>query len=176
MGVPIGTEEYVLERALEVVRLARCLANMTNKQAAAFITVESLGQRTSYLQRTLDTVLSFEACRRADNDAQWAYEKVLELPGAAEAQSFFQEGCPGNQLTLSPHRKAKACISTGAGGLGLPSTEARRMSASIGIRMGILPEGIADLTGPLGHRVRRGLPKLNIIAQLGGSLRKIQGT
>ena len=48
-------------------RLARCLANMPEKQAAALIAIEFLGQRTSYLRRTLDTGLSLEACRRADN-------------------------------------------------------------------------------------------------------------
>ena len=96
--------------------------------------------------------LSLEACRRADNGAQGAHEKILELQGAAEAQSFFQEGCPGNQLTLSPRQQAQARLSTGSGGLGLPSTEARRMSASIESRVGTLPEVIADLTGSLGAR------------------------
>ena len=42
--------------------------------------------------------------------------------------------------------------------------------------MGILPEVLADLTGPLGDRVRRGLPESSIIAQLGGSLREIRDT
>ena len=46
VGVPIGTDEDVLERAMEVVkdegadRLARCLANMLDKQAAALTTIE----------------------------------------------------------------------------------------------------------------------------------------
>ena len=50
------SDEYVLDRAMEVVRdggadrLARCLANMPDKQAAALIAIESLGQRTSYLE------------------------------------------------------------------------------------------------------------------------------
>ena len=73
VGVPIGTNEYVLDRAMEVVRhgganrLARCLANMPDKQAAALIAIESLG--TSYLERALDMRLSLNACRRADNGA-----------------------------------------------------------------------------------------------------------
>ena len=55
VGIPIVTDEYVLERAREVVQeggtdhLARCLANMPDKQAAALIVIESLGQRTDYL-------------------------------------------------------------------------------------------------------------------------------
>ena len=53
VGVPIGADEYVLERAMEIVRyggadrLSCCLANMLDKQAAALIAIESLGQRTS---------------------------------------------------------------------------------------------------------------------------------
>ena len=76
VGVPIGMDEYVLDRAMEVVRdggadrLARCLAHMPDKQAAALIAIESLGQRASYLERALDTRLSLDACRRADNGAQ----------------------------------------------------------------------------------------------------------
>ena len=50
------------------------------------------------------------------------------------------------------------------------------MSASIGSKVGILPEVLADLTGPLGDRVRRGLPESKFIAHLGGSLREIRGT
>ena len=66
-------------------RLGRCLANMPNTQTAARIAVESLGQRTSYLERALNPGLPLEACRTADNGAQWTYDKILELPGAAEA-------------------------------------------------------------------------------------------
>ena len=41
--------------------LARCLASMPDKQTAALIVIESLGQRTGYLERALDTELSLEA-------------------------------------------------------------------------------------------------------------------
>ena len=105
VDIPIGTDEYVLERALKVVRdggadrLARCLANMLNKQGATLIAIEPLAQRTSYLERTLDTGLSLEVYRKVDNGAQWAYENFLELPGAVEVQPIFREGCPGYQLT-----------------------------------------------------------------------------
>ena len=170
----------MLDRATEVVRdggadrLSRCLTSMPDKQAPALVAIESLGQRTSYLERALDTGLSLEACRRADNGSQWAYENILELPRAAEAQSFLQEGCPGNQLTLNPRQQAQARLPTGAGGLGLSLTVARRMSTSIGSRVGTLPEVLADLTGLLGDRVRTGLPETIIIAQLRGNLREIR--
>lgn len=45
-GVPMGTDEYVLERAMGVTRdggakrLARCLADMPNKEAATLIAIE----------------------------------------------------------------------------------------------------------------------------------------
>ena len=74
---------------------------------AALIAIESLGQRTNYLERALGTRLSLEECRRADNGTQWASEK-MELPGAEEAPSFFQEGCPVDQPTLNPHQQAQA--------------------------------------------------------------------
>ena len=106
VGVPIGIDEYVLERARKMAKeedtdhLARCLANMSDKQAAALIVTESLGQRTGYLEKTLGTVLLLEACSRADNRTHWAYEKLLGLPGAAEAQTLFQEGCPDDRCLL----------------------------------------------------------------------------
>ena len=54
VGVLIGTDEYVLERAREIVmeggtdHLEHYPANMPDKQAAALIVIESLGQRTGY--------------------------------------------------------------------------------------------------------------------------------
>ena len=108
--------------------------------------------------------------------AEWAYEKFLELPGAAEARSFFQEGCPMNQLNLSPHQQAQARLSTGTRALGLSSTDSNRKPASIGSRVQTLPEVIAYLAGPLGDQVRRGFPDSNIIAQLGCSLRETRDT
>ena len=82
VGVPIVTYEYVVERAREIVKeggtdhLARCLANMPHKQAAALIVIESLGQRTGYLEGALAMELSLETCRRADNGAHWAYDNI----------------------------------------------------------------------------------------------------
>ena len=46
----------------------------------------------------------------------------------------------------------------------------------MGSRVGTLPEILADLTGPLGDRVRRRLPESSIITQLRGSLREIRDT
>ena len=63
VGVPIDNDEYVLERARGIVKeggtdhLASCLANKPDKQSAILIITESVGQRTGYLQRALDTQL-----------------------------------------------------------------------------------------------------------------------
>lgn len=79
---------------------APSLTCRTSKEAAAPIAIEALGKRTSCFDRALDTELSLEAYRRAANGAQWVHEKILELPGAPEAQSFFQEGSLDNRLIL----------------------------------------------------------------------------
>ena len=61
--VPIGSVEYALERARETVKergtdhVARCLANIPDKRAAVLIVIASLGQRTVYRERALDTEL-----------------------------------------------------------------------------------------------------------------------
>lgn len=146
------------------------LADVPDKQAAALVAIESRGQMFCYPERALDTQSSLETCRRADNGSQWwAYEKILEIPGETEAQSFFEQG----------RRDKSAGISTSPAGLNttlygsgrvieLPSTEARRMFTSVGSRVDVLPEVLAGLTGPLGDRVRRGFPESRNIAQPGG--------
>ena len=105
---------YVRGRAMEVVRgggadhLARCLANIPDKQAAALITVESLGLRTSYLERALDPRLSLEACKKGDNGAQWAYKKPSKFrerrrhnsfPGGVPGQSADSQTLPASPTT-----------------------------------------------------------------------------
>ena len=101
VGVPIGTDEYVLERAMGVMkdggadRLAPCLANMPGMQAAAPITINSLGQRTSYLEKAPDTRLSLEACRRADNGAQRAYQNPSRYQEQRRHSHFSRRGARG---------------------------------------------------------------------------------
>lgn len=74
-------------------RLARCLADMPDKQAAALSTIYSLGQRKNIFERSLGTGLSLEACRPAGNSAQWAYEKMIEL--IREKMIELPGGVPG---------------------------------------------------------------------------------
>ena len=59
---------------------------------------------------------------------------------------------------LLPYQRAQASLFTGAGGFGLSSAEARRESASVGSMMVTVPEILADLSGIVGEKVRRGLP------------------
>ena len=100
VGVSIGTDDYVLDRAIEVARdggadrLARCLASVPDKQAAARIAIESLGQRTSYLERALDTGLSLEAFRRADNGAQVGVRKHPRATPSGGGTFVFPGGVP----------------------------------------------------------------------------------
>lgn len=101
------------------------------------------------MEGPLDTGLSPGACRRADKGKKRECENILELPGAEEAQSYFQEGCPGSQLTLNPYQQVQTRLPIEAGELGLPSRGARRVYASIRSRVWTLPEALADLTGPL---------------------------
>ena len=52
--------------------------------------------------------------------------------------------------------------------------EARRTSACVRSKVGILPAALADLTSPSGGRGRRGLPESSIIGQLEGRCREIR--
>ena len=160
VGVPIGTDKHVLERAMEVVkdggvdRLACCLASLPNMLP----------------RKGLDTRPPLETYKREDDGAQQAYEKIFELPSAAEAQSFFQVRCPDNKPPVQISPASSNTPLYRAGRIGLPSTETRRMSVSIGSGVEILREVLAELTGPLGDRAKSRLPESSIIAQLGGNL------
>ena len=50
--------------------------------------------------------LSLEACRRAENGAQWAYETNLELTRAAEAQVIFPGEVPRELADFEPYQQA----------------------------------------------------------------------
>lgn len=62
---------------------------VVSEAEAALIAIGSLGQRKSYHERILDTVLYLEPCKRADDGAHWACEKLRELTVGAEAESVF---------------------------------------------------------------------------------------
>ena len=107
VGVPIGTGEYVLDRALEVVRdigadrLARCLANIPDKQAAVLIAIESLGQRTSYLEGSEHGALP----RSMQKGRQWGAVSVRKNPRATRSSGgtvIFPGGMPGESAEFEP--------------------------------------------------------------------------
>ena len=94
---------------------------------------------------------------------------------------IFPGGVPGKSADFKPSPASPCTPFHGSGKVkAVPSTEARRMSASIGSRVGTLPEILADLTGPVRRiwqtSLGTGLPETSIIAQLGGSLREIRDT
>eukprot|EP00904_Undaria_pinnatifida_P007452 jgi/Undpi1/3837/HiC_scaffold_16.g07206.m1 len=99
---------------------------------------------------------------------------LIDLPGAAEESSFFADGCPTNMLTLQPHQQAQASLSTGAGGFGLSSAEARRMSAFVGSLVATVPEVLADLSGAIGKKVRRELPESDLVRRIWNSTRDLR--
>ena len=131
-------------------------------------------QRASYLERVMDPELSLAACQKADGNALWMLEKLLDLPGAAKEPSFFADGCPTNMLTLQPHQQAQASLSTGPEGFGLSSTEARRTSAIVGSLVVTVPEVLADLSGAIGDKVRRELLDSDLVQRIWNSVRDLR--
>ena len=96
--MPVGTDEYARESAMETVRnggaeqLGRMLSRMPDKQPANLSATGSMVQRTSSLERVMDPELSLAACRKAGSNALWMLDKLLDLPGAAEKSSFSRTG------------------------------------------------------------------------------------
>ena len=180
VGVSVGTDEYARESAMEIVRngggeqLARMLPRMPDKQSVNLIATGSMVQRTSYLERVMEPDLSLAACQKEDGNALGMLEKLLDVPGAAEESSFFADGCPTNMPTLQPHQQAQASLSTGAGGFGLSSAEARRMSASVGSLVATIPEVLADLSGAIRDNVRRALPASDVVRRIWNSIRDLR--
>ena len=101
VGVPIGTEEYVLGRAMEVVRdggadhLASSLANMPDKQAAALITVESLGQRTSFTSKGLWTRVCPSKHEKSRQRGPVGVRETTRITGRAGGTTVFPGGVSG---------------------------------------------------------------------------------
>eukprot|EP00904_Undaria_pinnatifida_P006577 jgi/Undpi1/3049/HiC_scaffold_15.g06425.m1 len=69
---------------------------------------------------------------------------------------------------------AQASLSTGAGGCGLSSAEARRVSASVGSLVATVPEVLADLSGAIEDKVRRELPAPDLVRRIWRSVRDLR--
>ena len=121
------------------------------------------------MERVIDAELSLPACQKADSSAMWMLESLLDVPGKAEESLFFEDGCPTSQLMLLPHQRAQASLSTRAGGFGLSSAEERRMSGSVGSIVATVPKVLADLSGIVGEKIRRGLPNSYLVRRIGGA-------
>ena len=97
VGIPIGTDAYVEERAMKKIiteggadELARMLARMPDKQVAHLITSQSLTQRSGYIERGIDHKLTRKACERLDNDVMWVLEASMGLRETADEEGFFR--------------------------------------------------------------------------------------
>ena len=95
--MPIGTDEYARESAMEIVQnggaeqLARMLSRMPDNQLVNIIATGSMVQRTSHLERVMDSELSLAACQKADGNALWMLEK-LDLPGQQKNRRSSRTG------------------------------------------------------------------------------------
>ena len=103
VGVPIGTDAYAMESAMEIVKnvgaeqLARMLPHMPDKQSANLIATGSMVQRTAYIERVMDPELSRPACRRANNSAMWTLENLLDLSGTRRIE-YLRGRVPGESI------------------------------------------------------------------------------
>ena len=150
------------------------LPHMPDKQSTNLVATGSMVQRTAYIERVMDPELSLPVCKKAYNSAVWMLEKLLDLSGTAEESPFFEDGCPTSQLMFLPHQRAQVTLSTGAGGFGLSSAEARRMLAPIGSMVATVPEVLADLSGIIGEKVRRGLADSDLVRRIWRSVRDLR--
>ena len=119
----------------------------------------------------MDLELPLPTCRRADGIAIRILKTRLELPGMAEESSFFEEGFVTERCRLLHHQRAQDSSSTGVGGFGMSSVEARRMSASVWNLVATLHEVLGGLSGSLGEKVRWNLPELELVTSILEGLR-----
>lgn len=151
-------------------KLARMLGHMPEKQVAHLITSLFLTQRSIYIEKGIDSRLVNKACQRLDNVVMWVLEAGMGLRDTDDEEELFQEGCHPNSFRLRPHQQAQARLSTGAGGLGLPSAAMRRLSASLGNLVSTLPAVIATLRGPLGDSVKDKMPGTVLVELMGDAI------
>ena len=107
VGVPVDTDEHAMESVMEIVRnggaeqLARMLPRMPDKQAANLIATCSMVQRTANIERVMDPELSLPECLRADGNAMWMLEKLLDLPRDNRRNVVLRERVPNESVGLA---------------------------------------------------------------------------
>lgn len=180
VGVPIGSDAYVKECAIKVIRdrgaekLARMLPRMSDRHVAFLIISSSLTERSVYIERGIDSELTKDACQRLDNMVMWILEAEMGLTDDTEdEEEFFREGCQPTNFKLRPYQQAQARLSTGAGRLGLPPAVMRRFSASLGNLVSTLPAVIAGLSGPVGEAVKEKMPECVLVARMGDAIKEL---
>lgn len=180
VGIPIGTDAYVEERAMKKItdggadELAHMLARMPDKLVAHLITSQSFTQRSGYIERGIDHKLTRKACERPDNGVMWVLEASMGLRDTADEEGFFRERHEPHSFKLKPYQQMQARLLTGAGGLGLPAAIVRRFSASLGNLTGTLPAAIAALRGPLGESVKEKMPETALVEGISDDFKELQ--
>ena len=116
VGVPIGTDAYAMESAMEIVKnvgaeqLARMLPHMPDKQSANLIATGSMVQRTAYIERVMDPELSLPACQKADNSAMRMLETCLISRGQQKNRRSSRTGARRVKLCCCPtNARRRAC-------------------------------------------------------------------
>ena len=181
LSTPIGTEVSVRGRAREVVRdggadpLARCLANMPVKEAAALIDVEYRRQLTSYPERALDPGLPLKACKRTGSGTQWPYDKNPRDTGRDDGTVDVPRGVPGESADSQTLRAAPR---TPFGGGGRARAAVDESEENVGIHRelgGGLARNLADFTGLLKFKLRTGARRIEHHCSAGGQLARDSG-
>ena len=101
-------------------------------------------------------------------------QNLLEFPRTVEESSFFEEECMAERLTLPPHQRTQASLSTGAGRFGMSSPEAKMMSVSVEILVSTLAAVLAALSGGLGEKGRRNLPNSELVTSIWEGVRGLR--
>ena len=123
VGVPIGSDAYVKECAIKVIRdrgaekLARMLPRMSDRHVAFLIISSSLTERSVYIERGIDSELTKDACQRLDNMVMWILEAEMGLTDDTEdEEEFFREGCQPTNFKLDPISKRRRVCPREQGG------------------------------------------------------------
>ena len=112
--------------------------------------------------------------QKADNSAMWMLENLLSLSGTTEELSFFENGWPASELGLIVYQRGQAKLSTGAGGFGLSSAEARKIPGSVGRMVATVLEILSDLSGAIEAKVRTGLPGSDLVRRIRNSVQDLR--
>lgn len=79
------------------------LLQMPDLQLVMLVATKVLTAKMAYIKRQVDACTKRAACEWADNRKLWMLARMLELPAAADKDSFFSGGCPANRRMSLPY-------------------------------------------------------------------------